>query len=51
MKPRHPIAGIDRRPSQVSAHRLDLLVLALGITAAGLSLIAALVHAIAALPK
>jgi hypothetical protein len=44
MRPRHPIAGLDPRRSQSSAHRLDLLAVAAGITAASLLLIFALVQ-------
>jgi hypothetical protein len=43
MKPRHPIAGLDSRRTQSADHRLDLLSLAIGLTAAALALIFALV--------
>ena len=43
MKPRHPIAGLDARRAPAAIARLDLLALAVGLTAGALLLFFALV--------
>lgn len=43
MKPRHPIAGLDRRPTPAVEARAQLLLVSAGIIAGALVLIFALV--------